>query len=117
MSHDPEEHASVTEAQVRVQRSPRYFRFMFAGAIVFAVVAAVLTFAFPDGPTYDKGSVFGFLLAICVTIGIVVGAVVALIIDRIATRRARSVAADRIDVRVPDETAAGDDDVPPSAGS
>jgi uncharacterized membrane protein len=97
-----EEVATVTEDAVRVHRSPRYFRFMLTGAILFAIVALILTFAFPENPTYDRGSVFGFLLAICAVIGVALGAVVALLIDRAATRRARTVQADRIDVRVPD---------------
>ena len=95
-----EEVATVTEAVVRVQRSPRYFRFMLAGAIVFAIVALILTFAFPENPTYDRGAVFGFLLAICATIGVALGAVIALLVDRATSRRARTVQADRIDVRV-----------------
>ena len=100
--HAPEEIATVTEDAVRVHRSPRYFRFMLTGAILFAIVAVVLTFAFPENPTYDRGTVFGFLLAICVVVGVALGAVVALLLDRAATRRARTVQADRIDVRVPD---------------
>ncbi len=97
-----EEQATVTEAAVRVQRSPRYFRFMITGAVVFAVIALILTYAFPENPTYDRGAVFGFLLAICATVGVALGALVALLIDRAATRRARTVQADRIDVRLPD---------------
>lgn len=97
-----ERQATVTEAAVRVQRSPRYFRFMITGAVVFAVVALILTYAFPENPTYDRGAVFGFLLAICATVGVALGALVALLIDRAATRRARTVQADRIDVRLPD---------------
>jgi uncharacterized membrane protein len=97
---EPEE--TVTPAEVRVRRSPRYFRFMIAGAVLFAIVALVLTFAFPENPTYDRGSVFGFLLAIGVAVGVAVGAVVALLLDRVTGRRARTVQADRIDVRVPE---------------
>ena len=99
---DPEVDAIVTEAEVRVHRSPRYFRFMLTGAVVFGVIALILTYAFPENPTYDRGQVFGFLLAICATIGVAVGALVALLIDRAVTRRARTVQADRIDVRLPD---------------
>lgn len=99
---DAEQQATITEAAVRVQRSPRYFRFMITGAVVFAVIALILTYAFPENPTYDRGAVFGFLLAICATVGVALGALVALLIDRAATRRARTVQADRIDVRLPD---------------
>lgn len=107
MTTDPEEGATVTETQVRVHRSPRYFRFMLSGAILFAIVALILTFAFPENPTYDRGSVFGFLLAIGVVVGITLGAVVALLLDRATARRARDVRADRIDVHVPEESEPG----------
>jgi uncharacterized membrane protein len=90
---------TVTPAEVRVRRSPRYFRFMITGAVIFAIVALILTFSFPENPTYDRGSVFGFLLAIGLVVGVALGAVVALLIDRMTARRARSVRADRIDVR------------------
>jgi uncharacterized membrane protein len=101
---DPEPAAqeTVTSAEVRVRRSPRYFSFMITGAVVFAVIALILTFSFPANPTYDRGSVFGFLLVICVTVGVALGAVLALILDRATSRRARSVQADRIDVRLPE---------------
>jgi uncharacterized membrane protein len=109
---DPGEQGTVTEAAVRVQRSPRYFRFMLTGALVFAVIALVLTFSFPANPTYDRGSVFGFLLAICATIGVALGALVALLVDRSVTRRARTVQADRIDVRLPDSEAGSTPETP-----
>jgi uncharacterized membrane protein len=98
MSDNPEEHGTVTESSVRVQRSPRYFRFMLAGAILFAVVALILTFAFPANPTYDRGAVFGFLLAVGVAVGVTIGAIVALMVDRSSIRRARTVVADRLTV-------------------
>lgn len=97
-----DEQTTVTESAVRVQRSPRYFRFMITGAVVFAVIALILTYSFPENPTYSRGAVFGFLVAICATLGVALGALIALLIDRAATRRARTVQADRIDVRLPD---------------
>ena len=63
-----------------------------------AVVALILTFAFSGQPVdpqlepgFDKGHVFGFLLLLCATIGAMLGAVVALLIDRASAKRARSV--------------------------
>lgn len=105
-----DEQATVTGSRVRVHRSPRYFRFMIAGAILFAIVALILTFAFPPNPTYDRGSVFGFLLAIGVAVGVALGALVALLVDRANSRRAQTVQADRIDVRVSPGEQPGDGD-------
>jgi hypothetical protein len=88
-----------TSGTVTVRRAPRYGRFITLGAIVGAVAALILTFAFSGEPTiegelieFDKGQVFGFLLLICATIGVALGALVALLIDRSTARRARSVA-------------------------
>lgn len=87
-----------TSDTVTVRRAPRYGRFITLGAILGAVAALILTFAFSGEPTiegelieFDKGQVFGFLLLICATIGVALGALVALLIDRSTARRARSV--------------------------
>jgi hypothetical protein len=96
---DPIE-TDVTDDVVTVRRAPRYGRFITLGALLGAVVALVLTFAFSGQPVegtlspgFDKGQVFGFLLLVCAAIGATLGAVVALVIDRTSARRAKSVAA------------------------
>jgi uncharacterized membrane protein len=88
----------VTSDTVTVRRAPRYGRFIALGALLGAVVALILTFAFSGQPAepelqigFDRGQVFGFLLLICATVGAALGAVVALILDRSSARRARSV--------------------------
>lgn len=88
----------VTSDTVTMRRAPRYGRFITLGALVGAVTALILTFAFSGEPTvegelieFDKGQVFGFLLLICATVGAALGAVVALLIDRTTARRVRSV--------------------------
>lgn len=82
----------VTRDTVTVRRAPRYPRFIALGAVVGVIAALILTFAFPDNEEFDKGQVFGFLLLVCGTIGVALGAVVALVIDRVTSRRAASVA-------------------------
>ena len=86
----------VTSDTVMVRRAPRFGRFIILGAILGAIVALILTFAF-DGRApenelvqFDKGQVFGFLLLICGAVGVGLGAVVALIIDRVLARRAEA---------------------------
>ena len=86
----------VTSDTVMVRRAPRFGRFIILGAILGAIVALILTFAF-DGRApenelvqFDKGQVFGFLLLICGAVGVGLGAVVALIIDRTLARRAEA---------------------------
>jgi hypothetical protein len=100
----------VTSDTVTVRRAPRYGRFITLGAVLGAVVALILTFAFSGQPTvegelleFDRGQVFGFLLLICATVGVALGAVVALIIDRSTARRARSVTVEHESTYRPEE--------------
>lgn len=88
---------------VTVRRAPRYSRFMTLGALVGAVVALILTVSFPANDEFDQGQVFGFLLLACATIGLALGALVALVIDRATARRAKSVAAEHETIHPVDE--------------
>jgi Na+/pantothenate symporter len=95
---------------VRVRRSPKYSVFLGGGAALGVVVAMILTFTFSGtgstspntGLVYSSGQVFGFLLLICITVGVVVGGVVALLLDRALAKRTRDVIVDRESVRVED---------------
>ncbi len=90
------------ETTVRVRRSPRYFNFMLLGAIVGAILALILTLSFPQNPEFDQAQVFGFLLLATLTLGVTVGCVVALILDRVIGRKAETVVADRLGAHTPD---------------
>lgn len=94
----------------RVRRSPRYAMFLIAGAALGILVALVLTFAF-DGTaerspstqvTYSLSQVFGFLALVCITAGVALGGIVALILDRTMTRRAREVRIDHEHIEAPE---------------
>lgn len=84
----------VTNDAVTVRRAPRYGRFLTLGGILGAIVALILTVAFPDNPEFDKGQVFGFLLLACGAIGVALGALVALLLDRSLAKRAGSAVAE-----------------------
>ncbi len=51
---------------------------------------------------YTPGQVFGFLALVGIAVGVTLGGVVALILDRTVGRRSRQVLVDREHVRVPD---------------
>lgn len=92
---------------VRVRRSPKYSVFFIAGAGLGVVVALILTFAFhgseeptASGVVYSQAQVFGFLALICITIGVALGGVVALLFDRALARRAHDVTVDHESVHV-----------------
>ena len=105
----PGDEASVpleTEVErdtVTVRRAPRYSRFMTLGALVGAVVALILTMSFPANDDFDRGQVFGFLLLACAAIGLALGALIALLIDRATARRAKTVTAEHETIHPVDE--------------
>lgn len=98
----PLEH-EVERDVVTVRRAPRYSRFMTLGALVGAVVALILTVSFPANDDFDRGQVFGFLLLACAAIGLALGALIALLIDRATARRAKSVTVEHETIHPVDE--------------
>lgn len=95
---------------VQVRRSPKYGVFLALGAAVGIIVALILTFSFDGslfespntGMVYSLGQVFGFLALICVTGGVLVFGVLALVLDRTVGRRTREVTVDRETVHLED---------------
>ncbi|KQX08576.1 hypothetical protein ASC59_11700 [Leifsonia sp. Root1293] len=80
----------IVRGEAVVRRSPRYLRFLLAGAIVGILVALILTVTFPANPEFSIGQVFGFLLLLCGVIGLALGAVIALVFDRVLSKRAHT---------------------------
>lgn len=87
----------VAESALVVRRSPKYVNFMIVGAVAGALLALVLTLAFPANPEFGPAQVFGFLLLGGVTAGVAVSCLVAIILDRFIGRSATHVVADRLD--------------------
>ncbi len=90
----PDEHADVSRDPVTVRRAPRYPRFLALGGAVGALIALILTFAFPAVAEYDRGQVFGFLLLILGSLGVALGALLALVLDRVMAGHAATVVAE-----------------------
>ncbi|MHC2998312.1 potassium transporter Trk [Microbacterium sp. HJ5] len=100
---------------VRVRRAPKFSVFLLVGAAVGVITALILTFAF-DGSTgkspntglvYSQGQVFGFLLLVCVPVGLALAAVIALAFDRRSRRHTRQVTVDHESVQVDEDDARG----------
>ena len=99
--------AQVSERQeVSIRRAPKFSVFLVLGIIFGIIVAAILTFAFPEveGKT-NWNQVFGFLFLPCTAIGAAIGAVVALILDRRSRSKKRMgrAVADHIEVHDDEE--------------
>ncbi|KZE33953.1 hypothetical protein [Microbacterium sp. T32] len=86
---------------LRVRRAPKYGVFLAAGALLGILVALILTVAI-DGAdlspytnvVYSQLQVFMFTALIFVVIGVALGAIAALISERIVGRKVRDVAVD-----------------------
>lgn len=100
----PAEQPAATETvlgqtTVTMRRSPRYFNFMLLGAAIGVLGALVGTVAFPENKDFGQAQVFGFLLLVGVAGGVALGALVALVIDRVIGRSSTAVLADRLGVQ------------------
>ncbi|MFK4835003.1 potassium transporter Trk [Microbacterium sp. ZW T2_14] len=105
------EHSQDHIETARVRRAPKISVFLILGALLGVVVAMILTFAFngtaeasPNtGVEYSQAQVFGFLALICGTIGLALGAVVALIFDRRSRRHTHDITVGHASVHVDPE--------------
>lgn len=96
------EHAEDRVETARVRRAPKLSVFLILGAAVGLLVALILTFAFngtqdvsPNtGLVYSTSQVFGFLLLICVPVGVAIAGAVALVLDRRSRAHTREVVVD-----------------------
>ncbi|HEX5856911.1 MAG TPA: potassium transporter Trk [Microbacterium sp.] len=110
---NPAQHPTTNEEIVggRVRRAPRYGAFLVVGAIVGVLAALILTFVYNGTRTpseltnvsYSQGQVFGFLALVLGTVGVLIGGIVALVIDRTIGRRSRSVVVDHETVQLEDD--------------
>jgi len=94
----PEPTQSSVETEVTVRRIPRYSRFLIIGAGLGAVITFILTASFPSDPKVGFGALFGYFLLFGMPAGVVIGAVVAILLDVGLNRRARTVMAERTTV-------------------
>lgn len=80
-----------TTDRVTVRRAPKIPAFMFVGAGVGVLVTLILTSLFPADPAIGFGTLFAYFALYGVTAGVVLGAVVGIILDRVSARRAKTV--------------------------
>ncbi|QTX05799.1 hypothetical protein [Agromyces archimandritae] len=91
---EPELVTETVRDEVVVRKAPRVGVFLVLGVAVGVLAALVLTFAFPENAEFDRGQVFGFLLLGCGAVGAALGGLVAVVLDRTSTKRARTVIAE-----------------------
>ena len=78
--------------QVTVRRAPRFPAFLIGGGGLGAVVTLVLTAIFPTDQAVGFVALFGYFSLFGIPGGVLLGAVLAIALDRRSTRRAKTVA-------------------------
>lgn len=102
MSEQPE-----TE-QARVRRAPKYPAFMIVGGGIGAIVTFILTGLFPADPNVGFGALFAYFSLYGVSAGVVLGAIFAIVLDRVLARRSANVVLEREVVEPEPETLEGE---------
>lgn len=80
---------------VRVRRSPRIGVFLTLGIVLGVLAAVVITLLVPADSQYSTGQVLGYVVLLTAPVGAVLGGIVAVALDALATRRARTAIAER----------------------
>ncbi|MHA7294940.1 hypothetical protein [Arthrobacter sp. HLT1-21] len=81
--------------EVTVRRAPRFAPFMGLGVLVGVIVAAIVAYAGPGDATLTRESIFGFFIMVFAIPGLLLGALLVLVLDRISVRRTQRAVAER----------------------
>lgn len=83
-------------SQVTVRRAPKIGVFLVFGGFVGMMVTLVLTSLFPADPNVGFIALFAYFSLFGIPAGVVLGALLALLLDRVSRRRAKTVDAVRV---------------------
>lgn len=93
-SSDAERQAPARR-EVTVRHAPRFAPFMGLGVLVGVIIAAIVAYAGPGDATLTRESIFGFFIMVFAIPGLLLGALLVLVLDRISVRRSRRAVAER----------------------
>lgn len=83
-----------TETQVTIRRAPKVPVFLILGGALGAIVTLVLTMLQPADPNVGYPALFGYFLLFGLPAGVLLGAIVAIVLDIVSGRTARTVTAE-----------------------
>ena len=83
------EDSAPERRDITVRRAPKFVPFMALGGILGIIVAAFVAYGIPGDESFDTGAVFGFFLVSVAAGGVLLGAIAALILDKLSVRRTR----------------------------
>jgi uncharacterized metal-binding protein len=81
----------VSESEVSIRRAPKVGVFLVLGAVLGAIVTLILTSLFKADPSVGFLASYAYFCLFGIPAGLVLGAAVAIVLDVISTRRARTV--------------------------
>lgn len=80
---------------VSVRRAPKIPAFMVVGGLIGFLATLVATSLFPADPLVGYAALLGYFSLFGVTAGVLLGAIIAVVLDRRSRLKARTVAAER----------------------
>lgn len=83
-------------SQVTVRRAPKIGVFLVVGGFLGMMATLILTSQFPADPNVGFIALFAYFCLFGIPAGVVVGALVGLVLDRVSRRRAKTVEAVRV---------------------
>lgn len=101
----PSEQSPAERREVTVRRAPKYVPFLILGALVGVAAAAVAAYAVPANPSFDAGAAFGFFMVWFAGGGAILGAILALILDRRSIKRQQRAVVEAVPDSEPDTDA------------
>ena len=81
--------------QVTIRRAPKFGPFMVLGALIGFLAALIVAYTGPADPTLTRESVLGFFTVVFAIPGLLIGALLTLLLDRISVRRMKQATAER----------------------
>ena len=84
--------------QVKIRRAPKFGAFMVVGGVLGFIAILILTSLFPTDPSVGLPATVAYFSLYGVSAGVVLGAVVALILDRVSSKRAKSISVEHEEV-------------------
>jgi hypothetical protein len=92
----------VSESEVSIRRAPRVGVFLVLGAVLGLIVTLILTSLFEADPNVGFLASFAYFCLFGIPAGLLLGALVAIVLDVVSTRRTRTVTVARDEMSDPE---------------
>jgi hypothetical protein len=82
-----------SETTVSIRRVPKFSVFIVGGAVLGELITVILTLSFPADPSVGIGPLLGYFSIYGLTGGVLFGAILSIVLDRVLARRAKTLTA------------------------